>query len=978
MAALTRPDLPPGPGRALSDALHDLHHAAGWPSLRAIARDVGVSPTTVSAVFSSPRLPTWGLLELIAEDLGGDVEELRRLWLEASTPAGVRAPEPALIAGRRAELARVRRHVESGTGLLLVTGEAGIGKTRLVDTVRRTTDVLVARGCGLPLSTAVPLLPIATALRTVHETDRGQWLKEALVGTAPFVRAALTTLLPELGTPDLPPGDGEVVRRQLLAAVGTTLAALRDLRPLALLVEDLHWSDVATLELLEHLLAAETAVPIVGTFRVDDPSVPAPARDWLLRVRRLPAVETVELPPLSRAETEEQLDLLLPRRRRSEDDAIFRRSRGLPLFTEQLAGHTTDEQLPSLLAEVLDQRVSGLDDAEHAVVRALAVADRPLAPPVLEHACRLPGPRLSPALQRLDARRLLAPADDEVALRHPLLAEAVRRRLLGGESAEAHRSLAEALAQDPDAAPAEIAAHWQGAADAEHELSWRLRAAQVALARGASIDAAEQWTRALDVWPDGDDVSVDGVAVSRAELGVAAVDLLEEAGRKAQAFDLLDDLVARAGDLPGTQRATIQCRASLRHALYDDLADGLAPAGDALTLLETQQPSGTLVDLLDRYAHALVWAGRESDGVAARLRALEYAREIGDTLRERTLLIKLVHRAMAHHDAERARAEIARAWDLAVLQPQPLGDVRLGIAATDLVLKTDGSCEEMEAAGRRALDVIEAWGLDSGASNTVRANMARGFRLHGRPQRAADVLGDVGGPVEGDGVLLEEWPLHLECLALDTLRGRHEEALARATVLDSLRLPMFAVEPEYHEVLAGAELWAGQADRARIRLEGFLGSVAPTESSQYSGACLAMAARAAADVAARSRAGAAQRAELAERLRGHRAALLLDPFIPGPIPGDGLEWGATWSAELSRLAGEARPDLWAAAASGWDGRTRPHDAAYCRWRGAQAALASGQGALARRLLTRAAHDARDHVPLGEAVGRTLRPPRASP
>ncbi len=133
MSALPRPELAPGPSRTLNDALHDLHHRAGWPSLRALARDTGVSHTTVSKTFSAPTLPTWGTLELVVEALDGDTAEFHDLWLAASTPADRPSPRAPRIAGRKAELTAVRRHLETGTGLLLVTGEAGMGKTTLVD-----------------------------------------------------------------------------------------------------------------------------------------------------------------------------------------------------------------------------------------------------------------------------------------------------------------------------------------------------------------------------------------------------------------------------------------------------------------------------------------------------------------------------------------------------------------------------------------------------------------------------------------------------------------------------------------------------------------------------------------------------------------------------------------------------------------------------------------------------------------------------
>ena len=114
----------------------------------------------------------------------------------------------------------------------------------------------MAGGSCLPLSTDVPLLPIATLLRATYDADHGQWLKEALTDAAPYVSASLRRLLPELDlivdAPAEP--DDEWSRQRLFTAVGSTLAGLAALRPLAVVIEDLHWADAMTLDLLEHLL----------------------------------------------------------------------------------------------------------------------------------------------------------------------------------------------------------------------------------------------------------------------------------------------------------------------------------------------------------------------------------------------------------------------------------------------------------------------------------------------------------------------------------------------------------------------------------------------------------------------------------------------------------------------------------------------------------------------------------------------------
>ena len=159
MGALPKPEVPAGQIQDLFDALHELHHQAGWPSLREMAKEVGCSHTTVSVAFSEPRVPRWGLLELIVETLGGETERFHQLWLAASVAAKDRGaaqplPGPAAEAaswpspkelppdvtgftGRADQLAALDLLLD-GAGaaapavvISAVSGTAGVGKTAL-------------------------------------------------------------------------------------------------------------------------------------------------------------------------------------------------------------------------------------------------------------------------------------------------------------------------------------------------------------------------------------------------------------------------------------------------------------------------------------------------------------------------------------------------------------------------------------------------------------------------------------------------------------------------------------------------------------------------------------------------------------------------------------------------------------------------------------------------------------------------------
>jgi tetratricopeptide (TPR) repeat protein len=167
MGTLAKPDVADGPARDLFDALHNLHHQAGWPSLRDLAREVGCSRTTVAAAFSDPRVPRWGMVELLVEALGGDRQRFHALWLNATghrmaTSAGTapatgsgtlpptseaaRGPwatprqlpsDVTAFTGRVEEMEQLDRLVDlTGTPrhampLALLCGMGGVGKTAL-------------------------------------------------------------------------------------------------------------------------------------------------------------------------------------------------------------------------------------------------------------------------------------------------------------------------------------------------------------------------------------------------------------------------------------------------------------------------------------------------------------------------------------------------------------------------------------------------------------------------------------------------------------------------------------------------------------------------------------------------------------------------------------------------------------------------------------------------------------------------------
>ncbi|GAA2142332.1 helix-turn-helix transcriptional regulator [Nocardioides koreensis] len=964
MGALPKPDVPPGAQRDLVDALHDLHHRAGWPSLRTLAREAGCSHTTVSAVFSSPRLPSWGTLELLVEAMHGETHHFHDLWLAAGTPAEAQPPITARIVGRRDELATVVDHLVTGSGLLVVAGEAGIGKTRLVTTAVALTprDNFVAAGSALPLSSEVPLLPVTDALRAVHESDDGRWLEKALSQTAPYVAGSLSLLVPELAQWEAPePGD-EWARRRLFAAVGTALRHLSAERGLALLIEDLHWADTATLDLLEHLVNRDPAVPIVGTWRLDDPNVERPNAEWFNRIRRIPAVTTLTLTPLNHDETRDQFTLLTGQVPGTAFvDSIHQRTQGHPLFTEQLSAYgDSDRPLPSLLVDLLDARLGDLAGPAWSAARALGVADRPLNGPLLTEVTGLTDADLGTGLHDLDARRLLTPSSGhEAALRHPLLAEAVRRRLVPGESDDVHRRLATALGELENAEAAEVAVHWRAAGDTRKELAWLVRAAEQAARRMAFVQEAEHWLRVLEIMPDHDPEA----SITRPAALIAAAEANERSGAEDAALTLLEEGLSRGDAATAHERFDLMARSAAYIWGQRGPAEALDMLDRAVGQLEQDPPPGVVARTLPLRANLLAAAGRFDETVQHLDLAIDLGRRLDDRdLMADALSCKVWHVGVAG-DLESSLECVAETRRLRAGSWPPGREVGLAMMHTDVLLIHARPATEVEAAGSRALALIREHDLHHTQGMMVRSNVAQALLEAGEVRRAAALVSHAG-----EGLQYSTWPVDLLAAQVQLLEGRPEKSLVtleRRRQRDALADFSFAVPA------AEAWIWLGDPGRAWERLRPTLEELGTGQAGRFAARPFVVAARAVADLVdgGSGRSGAATWLATLRTLRSHAA---VDPLGPGRVPGIRPAATATWQAELGRVDGSATVPLWVAAAAEWDRLVRPHDAAYCRWRAAQVALASGQATAAAKLLRRAARDAREHVPLLEAIRDTQR------
>jgi predicted ATPase len=350
------------------------------------------------------------------------------------------------LVARDRELGRLRAALakagDGTAGAVLLAGDAGVGKTRLIDELAAgAEDTIVLLGRCLDAGeTGLPYLPFAEALGSM-KTDVAH-------------RPALAMLLPQLalpaerepGTegmiaPSLIPGrrpEQDVGQLQLFDAVLGLLSDLAERQRVLLVLEDLHWADASTRYLLSFLLSRlrSQRLLVVGTYRSDDLHRSHPLRPLLSELVRLSAVDRLDLAPFNAADSRRFVEALTDDLPHDLVGQVAKRSEGNAFFAEELIAVATCDQgsLPSALADVLLSRVERLGDEAQHVVRVASVSGRRVKHAKLVEVSGLGPVALDAALRELVQHHLLVVTDDEVYMfRHALLREAVYGDLLPGE-----------------------------------------------------------------------------------------------------------------------------------------------------------------------------------------------------------------------------------------------------------------------------------------------------------------------------------------------------------------------------------------------------------------------------------------------------------------------------------------------------------------------------------------------------------------
>ncbi|GGS20236.1 helix-turn-helix transcriptional regulator [Streptomyces aureoverticillatus] len=396
---------------------------------------------------------------------------------------------------------------------LFVGGEAGVGKSRLIQEFlgRAAADgaVVALGGCVETGADALPYHPVSTALRSLRRR-LGPELHAAVAGQ----EGELARLLPELGEMDRgrPEADG---RARLFELTVRLLERLATDRTLVLALEDLHWADRSTRELLSYLLRAltDSRLLIVATYRADDLHRRHPLRPALAEYERQRTVTRLELPRFDRAEVRRQLAAIRGEAPPEQVlDRVFERSEGNAFFVEELACSILEGSpggISDSLRDLLLVRVEALPDDVQRVVRIAAEGGSEVEFRLLATVTGLAEDELIATLRTAVGAAVLQPADEgeSFRFRHALMREAVAGDLLPSERSRISRRYAEALEADPTLVRSEeragrLAGYWFDARDPAKALPAVIAAAAAARGRHAFAEQHQLLERALELWDD--------------------------------------------------------------------------------------------------------------------------------------------------------------------------------------------------------------------------------------------------------------------------------------------------------------------------------------------------------------------------------------------------------------------------------------------------------------------------------------------
>ncbi|MFG2096478.1 AAA family ATPase [Streptomyces sp. NPDC048612] len=879
-----------------------------------------------------------------------------------------RSVSPVFV-GRAAELSVLgdaldRIAVSGEPQALLIGGEAGVGKTRLIEEfgeAARARGALVALGGCIEIgSEGLPFAPFSAILHTLN------WhLRDELAAAVAGQEGELARILPELGETPGEVHDEETGRARLFELTARLLERLAAHRTLVLVIEDLHWADRSTRELLAYLLRAlhDAGVLLVATYRSDDIHRRHPLRPFLAEIDRMRTVRRVELARFNRDEVRSQLaGINGSAPEEGTVDRVYKRSEGNAFFVEELARGLADGCLHGLsdpLRDLLLVRVEALPEDAQRVVRTAAEGGSTVEHELLAAVCRMPEDDLIEALRAAVGSNTLVPTQDGTGyrFRHALAREAVVDDLLPGERTRLNRRYAQALEADPSLVRAEVcaarlASYWYKAHDAAKALPAVLAASVQARRRHAYAEQLRLLDRALELWDD---------APTEVRQGVRPVDYAEaypacgcHDGDALRFLDLLAEIAVAARLSGDTERAFTITKRALR-SLRDEndplrtawfrvqrsrlcqatgRGNGWEDLGTAQELVRGLPPSSVHAEVLAAVASWSVLYEPGPGTFATAERAVELAQLVGDEGAELNSRLTLAGLRVDAGEVEEGLADFRTSLDRAVDRGY-FGVIGRGHVNLPSALEGVGRSREAVEVTERGVELTTRYGLKDSTS-WVLGNRAESLQSLGRWEEADRAVADAARLAQNPSAVALAASRRTS-LALDRgdlAAAEHELAVAQEYYGTHAPQPQHAIVMARHALRIAAR--RGRLLDARSILQQALDAGFPPGTQRYGWPLLWTAATAEADARGLPAAEPGRAAVLA-RIRD--AAKRLPQLCPV-----WSAYGLAVDAELRRAEGRETPDAWAGAVSAFEPLERPHELARVCYRWAESLLHGGERA----------------------------------
>ncbi|MGW2745807.1 helix-turn-helix transcriptional regulator [Streptomyces sp. NPDC001450] len=913
-------------------------------------------------------------------------------------PVETRSVSPVFV-GRTDELDTLNdalaRAAAGEPQALLLGGEAGVGKTRLVEEFAaaacRRAAVVAVGGCVEIGADGLPFAPFSTALRALREA-----LPEEFATAGAGQEEELARLLPELGEATSSRHDEQGMAR-LFELTARLLERVAAAHTVVFVLEDLHWADASTRHLLAYLFRTLRTgrLLVLATYRADDIHRRHPLRPLLAELDRLRTVRRLELARFTREEVGRQIaGIRAAEPDPAQVDEIFERSDGNAFFVEELAVAATEgccTGLTDSLRDLLLVRVEALPESTQGVARIVAEGGSTVEYQLLAAVAQLAEDDLIEALRAAVGANILTATTggDGYRFRHSLVREAVADDLLPGERSRLNRRYAEAVETDPTLVPADarvmrLASYWYHAHDAARALPAVLDASVVARRRHAYTEQLRLLERAMELWDTAPEEvraalrPVDYTDVyppcgcDPATTPLRYLDLMAEAavagrfcGERERALKITKKALRLLQDEHDPLRAAwfwVQ-RSRLVQALAR--GDGWQELANAQDLVRGLPPSEVHADVLANVAGWSMLHQPGPEAFAAAERAVEYARMVGAREIELNARITLGCLMVDAGDVEAGLAETTQVMETALEEgvAHVVGRAHVNLPSE---LEAVGRSREAVPILRKGIAFARKYGLlDSEA--WIWGNLSDSLYALGQWDEAAEAASGALGSAasakpRGSGALRLA---HIALARGDAAEAGRQLAISHAHYGTHDPMPQQLLP--IARIAIGVAAEEGRLLDARAELDRALEVGFPPGTQRYGWPLLLAAATAEADARALP-AGADGRADVLEKL-----ALAARKLTTGAPVWDAYE---RWTrAELHRAHGTDTAAVWSDVVTDFECLDRPYDLARVRRRLAQALLEEAAGDDERDRATellRLAGAVADHLgarPLAEAVAQ---------